>query len=149
MISVQQVLDQIPALRRSARRLAGDRHDAEDLLQDSLIKCIKHRDKCDGVNVAGWCYVVMRNVLRSRKRKYEPITGYDMEYAAGSSPANQEDSVYVEQLLDKIGQLPKVSQSVLYEWVGGLDLNQISDKLCLELGTVKSRIARARERLPR
>jgi len=148
MISEQQILDCIPRLRHAARRLSGNRLDAEDLLQETLIRCLRFRHGVEDANPIGWCLVVMRNQHYSMTRRPKLVSYWgdgldDMQ----SVPDRHEDQVYVNQILDRVLKLTPERQQMIEGWVNGLDYGQIGQLMNCPTNTVKSRLSRTRAAL--
>lgn len=149
----EHIEPQAPRLYASALRLCGDKSEAEDLLQETLIKAYKnlHRFR-DGSDAGAWTYVILRNTfyneVRSRKRR-EPLLS-DGE-AAERIPYN--DAFFSEGGVDDrmqraLDSLPDgIRETVVAREIMGMDYEQISEALGVPLGTVKSRIKRGREKL--
>lgn len=132
----------------SALRLAGNRFDAEDLLQETLYRAYKNIDKLkDPVNPAGWLFTIMKNIhlndIRASRRREAPLYSeerVEMIPDAASDPA--------DGVSEALEALPGEARAILVaREVQGLDYNEIAESFGLPLGTVKSRIKRAREKL--
>lgn len=147
MVSEQQVLDQIPMLRRSARRLCRNGLDAEDLLQDAIMRCLRYRDGCN-VAVKSWCYTILFNehYTRSRRRRRDMEHEYDWsQRVVDQSPLD--DYVDACQTLARIDRLSPKRREFLAAWLHLDDYAQVAQLFGIRLGTVKSRISRIREEL--
>ncbi|MGK7346456.1 MAG: RNA polymerase sigma factor [Candidatus Nitrospinota bacterium M3_3B_026] len=133
----------------SALRLTGNSFDAEDLMQDTLYRAYKNIDKLkDPVNPAGWLFTIMKNVhlndIRASRRREAPL--YNEERVAMIPDTAAGDPV--DEMSDALGALPDEARAILVaREVQGLDYNEIAESFGLPLGTVKSRIKRAREKL--
>ena len=141
----------IPALRAFAWSLSHNGSDADDLVQDTLIKAWTNRDKFEtGTNLRAWLFTILRNtyytsVLRRRREVRDP----DGEYAGAlKSPATQEWSVAVHALQDALAQLPdEHREALILVGAAGLSYEEASEICGCALGTIKSRVNRARARL--
>ena len=143
----------IPSLRRYARALAKDRTVADDLVQDCLERAISrwHQRRADG-NARTWMFTILHNLAISRFRqtvfrgKHLPLD--DAEDSALGQPASQEDQLAYSDVLDKVSQLPEEQRSVLLlVAVEDLSYAEAARVLDIPIGTVMSRLSRARERL--
>ena len=143
----------IPALRRYARALVRDRSTADDLVQDCLERAVGHwhQRRPDG-NPRTWMFAILHNlaVSRFRGQKRHPV---HIEIDETAEPdvartANQEQTVEVRDMLRCVDQLPDEQRSVvLLIAVEDLSYAQTADVLGIPLGTVMSRLSRARNRL--
>jgi len=145
------VVELIPALRAFAWSLSHNSSDADDLVQDTLIKAWAHRDKFEvGTNLRAWLFTILRNTYYTnavrRRREVRDETG---KYAATLSAApTQEWSVAMHALQSALAELPDEHREALI-LVGGAGLTyEEAAEICgCALGTIKSRVNRARARL--
>ena len=141
----------IPALRAFAWSLAHNGSDADDHVQETLIKAWAHRDKFEtGTNLRAWLFTILRNtyytnVLR-RRREVRDETG---EYAGGlRSPATQDWSIAMRALQAALQQLPaEHREALILVGAAGLSYEEAAEICGCALGTIKSRVNRARSRL--
>ncbi|HVI30796.1 sigma-70 family RNA polymerase sigma factor [Phenylobacterium sp.] len=146
-----QVVGLIPALRAFAWSLSHNGSDADDLVQDTLIKAWTNRDKFEpGTNLRAWLFTILRNtyytnVLR-RRREVRDETG---EYAATLKSAPTQDwSVAMRSLQNALQQLPdEHREALILVGAAGLSYEEAADICGCALGTIKSRVNRARARL--
>jgi RNA polymerase sigma-70 factor (ECF subfamily) len=146
-----EVVGLIPALRAFAWSLSHNGSDADDLVQDTLIKAWTNRDKFEpGTNLRAWLFTILRNtyytsVLR-RRREVRDETG---EYAATlKAPATQEWSVAMRSLQAALQQLPaEHREALILVGAAGLSYEEAAEICGCALGTIKSRVNRARARL--
>ncbi|HZZ33989.1 MAG TPA: sigma-70 family RNA polymerase sigma factor [Phenylobacterium sp.] len=143
----------IPALRRYAFSLVGPNGDADDLVQDCLERAIGRwgQRRVDG-EVRTWLFSILHNLAVSRfRRTRRRGLGVALEDAPASALATlpaQEDVVRRRDLLRALGQLSEDQRSVLLlVSVEDLTYAQAARVLGLPLGTVMSRLSRARESL--
>jgi RNA polymerase sigma-70 factor (ECF subfamily) len=145
------VIALIPALRAFAWSLSHNSSDADDLVQDTLTKAWSHRDRFEpGTNLRAWMFTILRNTyyttMARRRREVSDETG---KYAASlSSPASQDWSVAVHALQAALQQLPPEHREALI-LVGGAGMTyEEAAEICgCALGTIKSRVNRARAKL--
>lgn len=141
----------IPALRAFAWSLSHNASDADDLVQDTLIKAWTHRDKFElGTNLRAWLFTILRNtyytaVVRKR-REVRDETG---KYAATlSTDATQDWSVAIRSLQTALAQLPdEHREALILVGAAGLSYEEAAEICGCALGTIKSRVNRARARL--
>ena len=147
----------IPSLRRYARALMKDRAAADDLVQDCLERAITrwHQRRADG-NARTWIFTILHNLAinrlrqRQRKRRGREVELGDVQDAAFAQPALQEEGLRRRDLQQALAALPDEQRSVLLlvtvEQLSYADTARVLD---IPLGTVMSRLARAREKLAR
>ena len=143
-----ELLTILPQLRTVAMALARDRSGADDLLQDSLMLALAGRRSFQpGTNIKAWMYRVMRNRLISliRKRKMNTISLDEPAAAAIGTRGGQEDQMAVRELERALSRLPAVQrQAVLLVGVEGYSHVEAARQAGCRVGTVKSRLSRAR-----
>lgn len=141
----------IPALRAFAWSLSHNGSDADDLVQDTLMKAWTNRDKFEeGTNLRAWLFTILRNtyytsVIR-RRREVRDETG---EYAGALRTAPTQDwSVAVRALQAALAQLPpEHREALILVGAAGLSYEEAAEICGCALGTIKSRVNRARARL--
>jgi RNA polymerase sigma-70 factor (ECF subfamily) len=146
-----EVVGLIPALRAFAWSLSHNGSDADDLVQDTLIKAWTNREKFEpGTNLRAWLFTILRNtyytaVLR-RRREVRDETG---EYAGMlKTPATQDWSVAVRALQAALQKLPaEHREALILVGAAGLSYEEAAEICGCALGTIKSRVNRARARL--
>jgi RNA polymerase sigma-70 factor (ECF subfamily) len=147
MVSEQQVLDQLPMLRRVARRLCSNRLDAEDLLQDTVMRCLKYREKCTS-EIGRWCKAVMRNIWRSgHTLRIRRIAREDVWATRYVEPHDLDEWLYATQVLDRVSLLSPMQHRFMVAWLDVDEYAPLAVMFGIQLGTVKSRISRIRETL--
>jgi RNA polymerase sigma-70 factor (ECF subfamily) len=140
-----------PALRAFAWSLSHNGSDADDLVQDTLIKAWSNRDKFEpGTNLRAWMFTILRNtyythVLR-RRREVRDEQG---EYAGQlRTPATQDWSVAMRTLQLALQRLPpEHREALILVGAAGLSYEEAAEICGCALGTIKSRVNRARARL--
>lgn len=145
------VVAMIPALRAFAWSLSHNGSDADDLVQDTLIKAWTNRDKFEpGTNLRAWLFTILRNtyytqVIR-RRREVRDETG---EYANNvRTPPTQDWSVAMRALQAALAQLPdEHREALILVGAAGLSYEEAAEICGCALGTIKSRVNRARARL--
>ncbi|HKT53991.1 MAG TPA: sigma-70 family RNA polymerase sigma factor [Caulobacteraceae bacterium] len=141
----------IPDLRAFAWSLSRNGSDADDLVQDTLIKAWSHRDKFEpGTNLRAWLFTILRNTYYTavvrRRREVRDETG---RYAATlSAAATQEWGVAIRALQAALAQLPdEHREALILIGAAGLTYEEAAEICGCALGTIKSRVNRARARL--
>lgn len=147
------VIGQIPSLRAFAWSLSRNPADADDLVQETLTKAWTHRDKfTPGTNLRAWLFTILRNTWYTAvtKRRRE-VPDEDGHHAAGlTSPASQEWTVELNTLQAALNTLPAEHREALVMVGGaGLSYEEAAEISGCALGTIKSRVNRARNRLAR
>lgn len=148
-----ELIETLPALRAFAMMLTRDRAAGEDLLQDTVVRAL---DKCDsftpGTNLRAWLYTIMRNqhINGLRRRQRERLTDIDDDLLDNldSVAANQEHSLVLKELMQAIGGLRREQREALHLVVAdGLSYEEVANICGCPVGTIRSRIARARQEL--
>jgi RNA polymerase sigma factor (sigma-70 family) len=145
----------IPSLRRYASALLRDRQEVDDLVHDCLVRALDQlHTRREDADMRAWLFAIMHNVfigrLRQRRRRgyMEPVDEV-AEPALGVRPT-QEENVHTRDVIRALGSLPKEQRSVLFlVAVEDLSYAEVAEVLAIPIGTVMSRLARARERLRR
>jgi RNA polymerase sigma-70 factor, ECF subfamily len=150
------LLAAIPRLRRYARVLTGDVNRADDLVQDTLARAWeKRRLWAAGSDLRAWLFTIMHNVfvnqraLARRDQMHVSLDDGDGE-EAWQIPvrAGQYTRVELTELLQHVGRLPADQREVLLlAAVEELKYEEIALALAIPLGTVMSRLSRARAKL--
>lgn len=143
----------VPALRRYARALMKDRSIADDLVQDCLERAIErwHQRRKDG-DPRAWIFAILHNLAMTRLRRSTQRPAHvgldDADEQSLCVAARQEDRLRYRDLLQALDQLPEEQCAVLLlVTVEGLSYADAAQALDIPIGTVMSRLSRARERL--
>ncbi|MGV0817992.1 RNA polymerase sigma factor [Martelella sp. AMO21009] len=144
-----EILAQLPKLRRMAGALAGSAADGDDLLQNTLTVAFERRSQWRGGNLGGWLYAIMRHIDANRRRhdRVLPMMVLDEDcgLADHSTEAIEIDRLGVEAALDALE--PDFRTIVILRDIEGYGYEEIAERLGIPLGTVMSRLCRARRRL--
>jgi len=141
-----------------AMTLTANRYDAEDLLQETTLRVLDNRNKyVDNANFKGWVFTIMRNIFINNYRKVLRSqividqTGdiHNLNVSEDSNRENPEETMTLKEIKFIINSLNDELKIPLSMFLDGYKYNEISDKLALPLGTVKSRIFFARQELRR
>lgn len=141
------ILALMPALRRYALALSRNRQDAEDLVQDSLEAAFANLGAWRGANLRGWLLTIMTNMHRGRYRTLAGRTRHAAIEAASdvAAPAGPDDPLERDRLVAAIDLLSPEQRSVLMlVVVEGYAYAEVAAMLGIPLGTVMSRLSRAR-----
>lgn len=144
----------IPGLRRYARSLVRDSSSADDLVQDCLERAVNHWHQRREADVRSWIFSILHNVaidhIRRKARQRPHIAmedAVDEETTLAYAPP-QEEAVRHTELLRALDTLPDEQRAVLLLIaVESLSYAEAAHVLKVPIGTVMSRLARARERL--
>lgn len=149
MSNAQSLIELIPRLRRYARALVGERAAADDLVQDTLERAwSKLHLYRHGTDLRAWLFTVMHNVHVNRVRAARPTEPLEDEMPELAQRATQGDSLVVRDLERGIAALPVAQREVLLlVALEDLSYDQTARVLGIPIGTVMSRLARAREKL--
>lgn len=139
----------IPRLRRYARALVGDRAAADDLVQDTLERAwAKLHLFRGGTDLRAWLFTVMHNVHVNQVRAARPTDVLDEELPELAQRAVQGDALVVRDLERALAALPAAQREVLLlVALEDLSYEETAQVLGIPIGTVMSRLARAREKL--
>ncbi|MGZ3272210.1 MAG: sigma-70 family RNA polymerase sigma factor [Caulobacteraceae bacterium] len=141
----------IPHLRAFARTLAGDPTSADDLAQDAMMKAWDARASYQmGTNMKAWTFMILRNQFYSEKRRSWRQTQLDQEAAERTLVAvdDPESPVALDELRLGLGMLPaEQREALILVGAGGFAYEEAADICGCAVGTVKSRVSRARRAL--
>jgi RNA polymerase sigma-70 factor, ECF subfamily len=150
---------ELAVLLRVARRLTNQASDAEDLVQDTLVRAYHALDRFDGRHPRAWLLTILRNTWKNSLRKRRPALLDDTDQAFTGTPANGPDGrggaeehvmlgTVDGAILSALRSLPeKKREVVVLVDVDGLSYQETADVLDIPIGTVMSRLHRARKQL--
>jgi RNA polymerase sigma-70 factor (ECF subfamily) len=145
------VVSLIPALRAFAWSLSHNSADADDLVQDTLIKAWTHRSKFEpGTNLRAWLFTILRNTYYTAvvRRRREVADEQGKHAAALFAPPTQDWSVAMRSLQAALARLPdEHREALILVGAAGLTYEEAAEICGCALGTIKSRVNRARARL--
>jgi len=147
-----QILEHIPRLRRYARALLGDRYAADDLVQDTLERAWnKFHLWRPGSDLRAWLFTIMHNVFVNQVRsKRSEIEKTMEELPVVAVRATQSDSLEIADVERALRALPDEQREVLIlVAIEEMTYDEVSRALAIPIGTVMSRLSRARERMRR
>ncbi|HET7198388.1 MAG TPA: sigma-70 family RNA polymerase sigma factor [Burkholderiales bacterium] len=149
MDEAQRLVDLIPRLRRYARALVGERAGADDLVQDTLERAwSKLHLYRRGTDLRAWLFTVMHNVHVNKLRAARPTDPLEDGMPELAQRAQQTDALLVRDLDRAIARLPADQRAVLLlVTLEEMSYDEVARTLGIPIGTVMSRLSRAREKL--
>lgn len=154
----KEALVHLDALYRVALRLTGNASDADDLVQETMLKAYRSWDQYQpGTNAKGWLLTILRNSFineyRRRTRHPETVDVDTIEPFAVFQDIQEEDpqgaffdKIVDDEVLRAIDGLPEAfRETVVLSDVEGMSYQEIGKILGIPVGTVKSRLFRARQ----
>jgi len=159
----REALPHMDALYNFALRMTGDGDDANDLVQDTFLKAFRFFDKFEkGTNCKAWLFRIMKNTFINTYRKktkepdkvdYEEVENfYENVKPSSTDSAHLEKEIYDNLLDDEISSaiasLPDDFKTVIIlSDIEGFTYDEIADFIDCPVGTVRSRLHRARKML--
>jgi RNA polymerase sigma-70 factor, ECF subfamily len=145
------MLGAVPRLRAFAISLCGNVDKADDLVQETLLRALSHIDQFEpGTNMPAWLFTILRNLFRSdyRKRRRE-VEDDDGSYAETlKSQPEQSGRLEFEELPGALAKLPADQrEALILVGASGLSYEEAAQICGCPIGTIKSRVNRARGRL--
>jgi RNA polymerase sigma-70 factor, ECF subfamily len=141
----------IPQMRAFARSLCRDATAADDLAQDALLKAWNNRASYEpGTNMKAWTFMILRNQFYSDKRRSWRSSQLDPEVAERTLEAasNPIASLELDEVRRALACLPDDQrEALILIGAGGLSYEEVSEICGCAIGTIKSRVSRARDRL--
>ncbi|PQA89368.1 RNA polymerase sigma factor [Hyphococcus luteus] len=151
-ISTAELNDCLPALHRFALQLTRNQDRACDLVQDSVERALRKAHLFDGSNLRSWLFTICRRVflnqIRSEKARGVAVEMDDAPQSRLSSAQTQEQTMHFNDVVDAFQKLP-VNDRVILSLVviEGMKYEEAAEMLDVPVGTVRSRLSRARNRL--
>jgi RNA polymerase sigma-70 factor, ECF subfamily len=146
-----ELIQLLPRLRRFARALAGNPHDADDLVQIAIERALaKSVQLREGAPLSSWMFGILRNAWidesRGRVRRNRLFAPEELgEHVADPAGGQQAESLVVQAA---VASLPEEQREVIgLVLIEGLSYREAAEILSVPVGTVTSRLARAREAL--
>lgn len=141
----------IPHLRAFARGLCGRPDYADDLVQDAMMKAWAARERFEsGTNMRAWTFVILRNIYLTEMRRNRFRADYDEAVAERImvTPAAQEAPIHLSDMHRALMTLPpERREALLLVGAGGFSYEEAADIAQVAIGTMKSRVGRARAAL--
>jgi RNA polymerase sigma factor (sigma-70 family) len=143
----QELVKLAPELFRFARSLVGDPTVADDLVQETVARALQHRERfAEGTSLRAWTFTILRNFhyaqwhKQKRYSDWEPWLDDMLE-----APAGQEGSAALGEIYDRICDLPDCQRNaLLLVGIGGCTYEEAAELEACPVGTMKSRVSRAR-----
>jgi RNA polymerase sigma-70 factor (ECF subfamily) len=147
----QEVLAAIPGLRAFAISLCGNVDRADDLVQEALLRALANIHSFQpGTNMSAWLFTILRNHFRSeyRKRRRE-VEDADGHYAESlTSHPEQHGQLELSEFREALSRLPdEQREALILVGASGFSYEEAAEICGCAIGTVKSRVNRARTRL--
>ncbi len=148
-----ELISHLPALRAFAIGLTRSRSGADDAVQDAVVKALTHFDKFErGTNMRAWLFTILRNTYYSSQRKYhreqDQVDGALIDTMAVKP--DHDGFLQFRDFLKAFDQLPDEQREVLIlVGASGFSYEEAAEMTDVPIGTIKSRINRARARLSR
>lgn len=138
-----------------AMRLTRNKENAKDLMQETMMRCFDKRDRFrKGTNFKSWSTTVMYNSYinhyrkaKTRKRVIKPVEDFNYMVENKSMEGNAYSLIMMKELGGMVNKLTKDYKVPFQMFVQGFQYDEISKKLDIPMGTVKSRIFYARKKL--
>ncbi|WP_432201171.1 sigma-70 family RNA polymerase sigma factor [Erythrobacter sp. W53] len=141
----------IPHLRAFARGLCGRPDMADDLVQETMLKAWAAQDRFQpGTSMRAWTFVILRNVYLTDMRRNRFRGEYDEGVAERvlTAPASQEEPIHLSDMLRGLQTLPpERREALLLVGAGGFSYEEAAEICGCAIGTIKSRVGRARAAL--
>lgn len=149
MLNHQELIQEMNSLKRFALKLTRNNSDADELLQITLLKSLEHGDSFQrGTNLFGWTSRILYNTFVSQYRhrvrfetQYDPQIYIDQQVEEG----REESIMELDRVLKAMDQLTEDHRQMLtLVCIEGLPYVDVAEKLNIPVGTVRSRLSRAR-----
>jgi RNA polymerase sigma-70 factor (ECF subfamily) len=146
-----QILAAIPSLRAFAISLSGNVDRADDLVQETILRALANIESFQpGTNLSAWLFTILRNLFRSeyrtRRREVEDTDGSFAE-TLKSNP-DQFGRVEFQEFRQALAELPaEQREALILVGASGFSYEEAADICECAVGTIKSRVNRARSRL--
>lgn len=150
--SVDNVLANLVSMRRYARSLTRDETAAEDLVHEALVRAYEKRSTFRlGGNLRAWMLSILHNTFidgQRRQKAEERRMSETAELAESWLPASQESAMRLQQIKQAFLRLPHEQRSALHlVAIEGMKYREAADALGISMGTLMSRLGRARAAL--
>lgn len=147
------IIGLLPRLRRFARSITRDRHDADDLVQLTIERALLRYEQWQpDTRLESWMFGIMRNAwideVRSRRRRGQVLAPEE----SGENVADRSSEAHMERMAvqSALAELPEEQRlAVALVLIEGLSYKEAADVLDVPIGTLTSRLARGREALQR
>ena len=141
-------------LQAFAYNLTKNAEDSKDLFQETAFRALRNREKFrQGTNFKAWLFTIMKNIFINNYRKNKRFMKYVSQkissyfYDKPEAKNNAESNIMFKELIEIIDELDEKFRAPFMMYYEGFSYEEISEKLGLPLGTVKSRIFFARKHI--
>jgi len=152
----QTVLPHLASAYNLARWLIRNAHDAEDLVQEACLRALKSFEGFRGGDARAWLLTIVRNscytwMQQNRRQELSTVFDEEIHSADGHSPSPEalllqnSDAHRVRGALEELP--PEFREAIILREMEGMSYHEIASLCCIPIGTVMSRLARARQRL--
>jgi len=150
-----ELMEHVPRLRRYARALINNRDLADDLVQDTLERALRHTENFQtGTDLRAWLFTIMHNVFANQARRagvkavHVRVDDENISEREFAVPGTQTQSLEMRDLDFALQRLPlDQRQVVLLVGLEEMSYADVAQALEIPIGTVMSRLSRGRERL--
>jgi RNA polymerase sigma-70 factor (ECF subfamily) len=147
----EELLAAVPFMRAFGRTLTGDAEQAEDLAQETVLQAWRCRGQFHpGTNLRAWLSTILRNRFYSSQRRRKWRADYDQEIIERTlvAPDDPSANVELEDVRRALAMLPDFQrEALILVGAGGLSYDEVAHIMGCPVGTVKSRVRRARDEL--
>jgi RNA polymerase sigma-70 factor (ECF subfamily) len=146
----RELLAVLPRLRSYALSLTGDRERADELVQSTVVKALAQQASFKpGTNLGAWLFRIQRNTWIDTFRRRRPTEEINEDTAAVlSTPPSQEAVLIKAEFLKAFARLhPHHREALVLSVIEGQPYERIAAHAGVSIGTIKSRVCRARDRL--
>lgn len=145
---------ELPHLRRFSYFLTRGSERADDIAQETLVRAVRHIATLrPDSNLRAWLFTIARNVARNeaRRQRRSPVDPHsDLEDIQPATPHTQDSAMEVRDLQQAVMRLSPAFRQTLYLCtIEGLSYEDAAQVLGVPIGTIRSRLARARQALAR
>jgi RNA polymerase sigma-70 factor, ECF subfamily len=147
----ERIVELLPRLRRFARSLSRNQHDADDLVQAAVERAWRHIDQLKpGASLASWMFGIMKNAWiddrRARGRRGEVALPEDSGDHPAVNPSDLNTTLWsVSEAMDKLPEEQRLAVALVL--VEGMSYKEAAQVLEIPMGTLTSRLARGRTAL--
>lgn len=148
-----QVLPLKNRLYRIAFRVLGRQEEAEDMVQDTLVRLWKDRDRLNGYrSVEAFAVVICRNLsldrVRSKKFRHDPLPEAHQDSGAATPEKRTEMKDTLEKVHQLIGQLPELQRTIIQmRDIEEMEYEEMADMLNMNVNAIRVNLARARKKV--
>ena len=146
----EQIVELVPRLRRFARTLARDPHDADDLVQIAIERALTRSEQLQpDSRLASWMFGILRNAwideTRTRGRRNKIFVAAELGENVGDSSGAHVDCLSVQDAMARLPDEQRIAVGLVL--VEGLSYKEAAEIMAVPIGTLTSRLARGRDAL--